>query len=300
MIGASYKSLGLAGFYYDTWMGDEDDHSLAFNFAGLLRFPTTRSRSSRRWRRFAGARWPSSTASARARWPPAASRSHRHPLQAMRLPGAAAARRPVVKASLAGVRVASGFAMPYQSWLSPGLLLRGDPRVQDGRGQPAVQVPERGQRPRDPGRPAGGRHVVQRARRARRPPELGHVQRHRRHPRPSASPARSRILARHDRRRAVGVDRHAVDVSDQRRDRPRPSPAGTSSGAVRPPTITRAVGSTASIAARAAEVQVGVAGGVGRRASRTRRCRARSRSRSSSPAAPAARDAARQNVPPAP
>jgi hypothetical protein len=38
MIGASYKSLRLAGFYYYTWMGDEGDRSLAFNFAGLLRF----------------------------------------------------------------------------------------------------------------------------------------------------------------------------------------------------------------------------------------------------------------------
>jgi hypothetical protein len=38
LIGASYKQVGLAGFYYDTWMGDENDHSLAFNFAGLVRF----------------------------------------------------------------------------------------------------------------------------------------------------------------------------------------------------------------------------------------------------------------------
>jgi hypothetical protein len=38
MIGANYKSLRLAGFYYYTWMGDESDRSLAFNFAGLLRF----------------------------------------------------------------------------------------------------------------------------------------------------------------------------------------------------------------------------------------------------------------------
>jgi hypothetical protein len=38
MIGANYKRLGLAGFYYYTWMGDEGDRSLAFNFAGLLRF----------------------------------------------------------------------------------------------------------------------------------------------------------------------------------------------------------------------------------------------------------------------
>jgi hypothetical protein len=38
MIGADYKRLGLAGFYYYTWMGDEGDRSLAFNFAGLLRF----------------------------------------------------------------------------------------------------------------------------------------------------------------------------------------------------------------------------------------------------------------------
>jgi hypothetical protein len=38
MIGASYESLRLAGFYYYTWMGDEGDKSLAFNFAGLLRF----------------------------------------------------------------------------------------------------------------------------------------------------------------------------------------------------------------------------------------------------------------------
>ena len=38
MIGAAYKSLRLAGFYYYTWMGDEGDSSLAFNFAGLLRF----------------------------------------------------------------------------------------------------------------------------------------------------------------------------------------------------------------------------------------------------------------------
>jgi hypothetical protein len=38
MIGRSYKRLRLAGFYYYTWMGDEGDRSLAFNFAGLLRF----------------------------------------------------------------------------------------------------------------------------------------------------------------------------------------------------------------------------------------------------------------------
>jgi hypothetical protein len=38
MIGASYQSLRLAGFYYYTWMGDEGDRSLAFDFAGLLRF----------------------------------------------------------------------------------------------------------------------------------------------------------------------------------------------------------------------------------------------------------------------
>jgi hypothetical protein len=38
MIGASYRALRLAGFYYYTWMGDEGDRSLAFNFAGLLRF----------------------------------------------------------------------------------------------------------------------------------------------------------------------------------------------------------------------------------------------------------------------
>jgi hypothetical protein len=38
MIGSSYKQLGLAGFYYYTWMGDEGDRSLAFNFAGLLGF----------------------------------------------------------------------------------------------------------------------------------------------------------------------------------------------------------------------------------------------------------------------
>lgn len=42
MIGASYKSLGLAGFYYYTWMGDEGDTSQAFNFAGLLRFDDNR------------------------------------------------------------------------------------------------------------------------------------------------------------------------------------------------------------------------------------------------------------------
>jgi hypothetical protein len=38
MIGRTYRSLRLAGFYYYTWMGDEGDRSLAFNFAGLLRF----------------------------------------------------------------------------------------------------------------------------------------------------------------------------------------------------------------------------------------------------------------------
>jgi hypothetical protein len=38
LIGKDYQSLGLAGFYYYTWMGDEGDRSLAFNFAGLLRF----------------------------------------------------------------------------------------------------------------------------------------------------------------------------------------------------------------------------------------------------------------------
>jgi hypothetical protein len=38
LIGAAYKQLGLAAIYYDTWIGDENDHSLAFNFAGLLRF----------------------------------------------------------------------------------------------------------------------------------------------------------------------------------------------------------------------------------------------------------------------
>lgn len=38
MIGASYQRLGLAGFYYYTWMGDEGDRSRAFNFAGLLGF----------------------------------------------------------------------------------------------------------------------------------------------------------------------------------------------------------------------------------------------------------------------
>lgn len=38
MIGASYKALGLIGFYYYTWMGNEGDPGLAFNYAGLLRF----------------------------------------------------------------------------------------------------------------------------------------------------------------------------------------------------------------------------------------------------------------------
>jgi hypothetical protein len=38
LIGRNYQSLGLAGFYYYTWMGDEGDPSRAFNFAGLLRF----------------------------------------------------------------------------------------------------------------------------------------------------------------------------------------------------------------------------------------------------------------------
>jgi hypothetical protein len=38
LIGASYKSLRLAGFDYYTWMGDEGDKSSAFDFAGLLRF----------------------------------------------------------------------------------------------------------------------------------------------------------------------------------------------------------------------------------------------------------------------
>jgi hypothetical protein len=38
LIGAAYQSLRLAGFYYYTWMGDEGDKSLAFNYSGLLRF----------------------------------------------------------------------------------------------------------------------------------------------------------------------------------------------------------------------------------------------------------------------
>jgi hypothetical protein len=38
MIGAAYQRLRLAGFYYYTWMGDESNRSLAFNFAGLLGF----------------------------------------------------------------------------------------------------------------------------------------------------------------------------------------------------------------------------------------------------------------------
>ncbi len=42
MIGRTYRHLHLAGFDYYTWMGDEGDHSLAFNYAGLLRFHDNR------------------------------------------------------------------------------------------------------------------------------------------------------------------------------------------------------------------------------------------------------------------
>jgi hypothetical protein len=38
MIGQQRAALGLSGFYYYTWMGQEDPHSPAFDFAGLLRF----------------------------------------------------------------------------------------------------------------------------------------------------------------------------------------------------------------------------------------------------------------------
>ena len=42
MIGRDYRRLGLAGFDYYTWMGDESDPSLAFNYAGLLRYDNNR------------------------------------------------------------------------------------------------------------------------------------------------------------------------------------------------------------------------------------------------------------------
>lgn len=38
LLGRDRRWLGLTGFYYDTWMGNEADRALAFNFAGLLRF----------------------------------------------------------------------------------------------------------------------------------------------------------------------------------------------------------------------------------------------------------------------
>lgn len=37
-LGAQRQSLGLAGFYWYTWMGDEQDGGQAFDFAGLERF----------------------------------------------------------------------------------------------------------------------------------------------------------------------------------------------------------------------------------------------------------------------
>lgn len=40
MLGAKRSSLRLLGFYYYTWIGDESDSALAFNFAGLLRYQT--------------------------------------------------------------------------------------------------------------------------------------------------------------------------------------------------------------------------------------------------------------------
>jgi hypothetical protein len=42
MIGRDYRRLGLAGFDYYTWMGDEGDPSLAFNYAGLLGYDNNR------------------------------------------------------------------------------------------------------------------------------------------------------------------------------------------------------------------------------------------------------------------
>jgi hypothetical protein len=36
MLGQQRQSLGLVGFYYYTWMGEEDPGTQAFNFAGLL------------------------------------------------------------------------------------------------------------------------------------------------------------------------------------------------------------------------------------------------------------------------
>jgi hypothetical protein len=38
LIGRNRVALGLSGFYYYTWIGQEDPGSLAFNFAGLLGF----------------------------------------------------------------------------------------------------------------------------------------------------------------------------------------------------------------------------------------------------------------------
>ena len=45
LIGQQRHSLGLAGFYYYTWMGEEDQKALAFNFAGLLAFNYGRVRA---------------------------------------------------------------------------------------------------------------------------------------------------------------------------------------------------------------------------------------------------------------
>jgi hypothetical protein len=38
LLGQQRRSLGLIGFDYYTWMGEEDENRLAFNFGGLLRF----------------------------------------------------------------------------------------------------------------------------------------------------------------------------------------------------------------------------------------------------------------------
>jgi hypothetical protein len=36
MLGAMRTQLGLIGFYYYTWVGDQTPHAMAFSFAGLL------------------------------------------------------------------------------------------------------------------------------------------------------------------------------------------------------------------------------------------------------------------------
>ena len=75
-------------------------------------------------------------------------------------------------------------------------------------------------RARDVGGSRRGRHVCDRSRRARRPAELRHVQRHARHPqRHERSPGGS-DLGEHHARAAIGVDRDAVDVARQLRRRP--------------------------------------------------------------------------------